>query len=106
MVSKRDEKLVLWPLYFDKNTPRPWRRVALDVASDKPTAEEVAKAAQALRLRPVIEKGVAHPSRWYERAGRVLVDIRGSKSVLLRQIAEKMIEKPAASAQPAAKKAK
>lgn len=90
MVSKRDGKLVLWPIYFDRNSPRPWRRVALDVAVEKPSAEDVAKAAQDLRLRPVLEKGVAHPSRWYDRGGRVLVDVRGSKSVLLRQIAEKM----------------
>lgn len=92
MVSKRDEKLVLWPLYFDRDTPRPWRRVPKELAVERPTAEDVAKAAQQLRLRPVLEKGRAHPSRWYERAGRVLVDVRGSKSVLVRQIAEKLKE--------------
>lgn len=95
MVSKRDAKLVLWPLYFDRGTPRPWRRVALDVAVERPSAEDVAKAAQALRLRPVLEKGVPHPSRWYDRAGRVLVEVRGSKSVLLRQIGEKLKEQGA-----------
>lgn len=92
MVSKRDEKLVLWPTYFDIKEPRPWRRVPKTLAVEDPTVEAIAKVALALRLRPVIEKGVAHPHRWYERSGRVLVDIRGSKSVLLQQIAEKLKE--------------
>ncbi len=88
MVSKRDEKLVLWPIYFDVDEPRPWRRVPKDLAIHGPTADAIAKAAAQLRLSPVLERGVAHPARWYEKSGRVLIDVRGSKSVLVQQIAE------------------
>jgi signal recognition particle subunit SRP19 len=102
MVSKRDGKLVLWPIYFDKDAPRAWRRVPLDLAIAEPTAEEVAKAAQTIRLKPILEKGVPHPSRWYARSGRVLVDVRGAKSVLLRQIGEELkIARAKAPAPPA-----
>ncbi|MHB8604924.1 MAG: signal recognition particle subunit SRP19/SEC65 family protein [Thermoplasmatota archaeon] len=90
MVSKRDGKLVLWPSYFDSREPRPWRRVARALAIHEPTAEEIAKAALALRLNPVLEKGVAHPKAWSKKTGRVLIDVRGSKTVLLVQIAERL----------------
>lgn len=88
MVSREDGKLVLWPIYFDADEPRPWRRVPKDVAVESPTAERIAAVAAQLRLKPVLEKDVPHPRRWWLREGRVLVDIRGSKSVLVRQIAE------------------
>lgn len=92
MVSKRDNKYVLYPAYFDLHQPRPLRRVPKELAVRGPSAEEVAKAALALKLAPVLEKGRAHPSRPWEKAGRVLVDVRGEKSVLLRQLAEKLRE--------------
>lgn len=90
MVSRDEGKVVLWPLYFDRSEPRPWRRVPKDLALDDPTAEAVANAAAKLRLRPILEKGVSHPKRWWKSEGRVLVDARGAKSTLLAQIAETM----------------
>lgn len=88
MVSKRDNKLVLWPVYFDVAQSRPKRKVPKNLAVHEPTAEAIANVAAKLRLNPVLERGAAHPSSWWKRDGRVLVDIRGSKPVLLRQIAE------------------
>jgi signal recognition particle subunit SEC65 len=90
MVSKRDEKYVVYPCYFDSHTPRPLRRVPKDLAVRGPSADEVAKAALALKLTPVLEKGRAHPYRPWEKSGRVLVDIRGEKGALLRQLAEQI----------------
>ena len=90
MVSRDEGKVVLWPLYFDRSEPRPWRRVPKDLALDDPTAEAVANAAAKLRLKPILEKGVCHPKRWWKSEGRVLVDARGAKSTLLAQIAETM----------------
>lgn len=87
MVSRDDGKLVLWPLYFDAAEPRPWRRVPKELAIDEPTAEAVANVAAKMHLRPVLEKGVSHPKRWWKNEGRVLIDARGAKSVLLQQIA-------------------
>ena len=90
MVARDEGKLVLWPLYFDAAEPRPWRRVAKEYAISDPTAEAIAKIAADLRLKPVLEKGVAHPKRWWKNEGRVLVDVRGAKSVLIQQIAERL----------------
>lgn len=90
MVSRDDGKLVLWPLYFDISEPRPWRRVPKTIAIEEPTAEAIARVAAELRLRPVLERGVGHPKRWWKQEGRVLVDVRGAKSVLITQIAERL----------------
>jgi signal recognition particle subunit SEC65 len=90
MVSRDDKKLVLWPVYFDISQPRPWRRVSKELAVEEPTAEAIAKIAAELRLKPVLEKGVAHPMRWWKEEGRVLIDAKGSKSALLQQIAARL----------------
>jgi signal recognition particle subunit SRP19 len=92
MVTKQDEKYVLYPAYFDSQRSRPLRRIPKALAVRNPSAEELAKAALALKLQPVLEKGRAHPSRPWEKAGRVLVDVRGEKSALLRQLSEKLRE--------------
>lgn len=97
MVSKDEGKIVLWPAYFDADAPRPWRRVAKGIAVPAPTADEVAKAALALRLRPILERDIPHP-RDHARAGRVLLDARGSKTIIVRQVGEKLKELRAASA--------
>ncbi len=92
MVSRTDEVYVLYPAYFDADEPRGTRRVPQDVAVDAPTADEIAKACAKLRLQPTLEPSKHHPSRWHEGEGRVLVPVRGSKAVLLRQIADKLNE--------------
>lgn len=93
MVTRDDGKMVLWPIYFDRAESRPWRRVPKDLSIENPTAEAIAQAAAELRLKPVLEKGIQHPMRWWRAEGRVLVDARGSKSVLVRQIAEMLVAK-------------
>lgn len=92
MVTRTDGKYVLYPAYFDGTQPRPLRRVPEDLAVPEPSADEVAKACAKLRLKPTLEKGKHHPSRWQQAEGRVLVPVRGSKAVLVRQIAEQLNE--------------
>jgi signal recognition particle subunit SEC65 len=106
MVSKRDEKYVVYPCYFDAQAPRSLRRVPKDLAIRGPSADEVAKAALALKLTPVLEKGRAHPSRPWEKNGRVLVDVRGEKGALVRQLAEKLREMRGQAPAPPARAAK
>jgi len=92
LVARDDGKFVLWPVYFDAKASRPWRRVARDIAVPDVRADEVARAAQALRMRVVLERDVTHPGRSREHGGRVLVDARGTKTVLVRQVGEKVKE--------------
>lgn len=92
MVSQQDGKYVLYPAYFDKKATRPLRRVPEEIAVPSPTAEQVAKACAKLRLKATLEKSKHHPARWDKGEGRVLIPVRGSKAVLVRQVGEALKE--------------
>ncbi|KYK32053.1 MAG: hypothetical protein AYK22_00400 [Thermoplasmatales archaeon SG8-52-3] len=91
MVSRGDEKYVVWPIYFDISVSRlAGRKVSKKNAVDKPNVENIAKAAKSLKLNPVIEKDCSHPSRNWRKEGRVLIDKKDLKGKLLRQIASRL----------------
>ena len=91
MVSRGEDKYVIWPIYFDKSVSRlNGRKVAKKHAVEKPSIEEISKAAKSLGLNPVLEKNCAHPSKHWKREGRVLVDKKDSKSKVLVQIANRL----------------
>jgi len=91
MVSKDEDKYVIWPIYFDKSASRlNGRKVAKKHAVEKPSVEDIAKAAKSLGLNPVLEKDCAHPSRNRKKEGRVLVDKKDLKSKLLVQISNRL----------------
>lgn len=91
MVSKRDEKLVLYPRFFDAaKTRAEGRRVSSDLAKSEPHAGDIAEAAKTLGLNPVLEKDAAHPIAWWEKNGRVLVDKKWKKEETLKRIAKRL----------------
>lgn len=91
MVSRGEDKYVIYPIYFDKSVSRlSGRRVSRKNAVDKPNLENISKAAKPLGLNPVLEKEVAYPSRNWKKEGRVLVDKKDSKSNILVQIAKRL----------------
>jgi len=91
MVSRGEDKYVIYPVYFDKNISRfAGRKVSKKHAVEKPNIEDISKAAKSLGLNPVLEKDIAHPSRHWKKEGRVLVDKKGSKSKILNQISNRM----------------
>jgi signal recognition particle subunit SRP19 len=91
MVSRGEEKYVVWPIYFDKSVSRiAGRKVSKKDAVEKPSAENIAKAAKSLGLNPILEKEAKHPSKNWKKEGRILIDKKDSKSKLLRQISKRM----------------
>lgn len=91
MVSRDDQRLVLWPRYFDRSSSRlHGRRLPLKNAVDTPTAEAIAKAAKSLGLNPVLEKTSSYPKLPWKQEGRVLVDKKKSKTELIRLIASRL----------------
>ncbi len=88
MVGKKDGKYVIWPAYFDRNLSRDeGRKVPLKLAVENPSVEKIAKAAVALRLNPVIEEDARYPSKHWENKGRVLVNKKKKKNIVLKEIA-------------------
>ena len=89
MVSKDENKLILWPLYFDKNLSRSkGRKISKKFAIEKPEIKKIAKAAKTLGLSPIIEKDATHPSRSWKKEGRIIIDNKNTKSKIITQIAK------------------
>ena len=91
MVSRGEDKYVIYPIYFDKSVSRiNGRKVAKKHSVDKPTIENISKAAKSLGLNPVLEKDSSHSSRHWKKEGRILVDKKSTKSKLLVQISKRI----------------
>ena len=91
MVSRGEDKYVIWPIYFDKSLSRlNGRKVSKKHAVDKPTIDDILKAAKSLKLNPVVEKNSSHPSNHWKKQGRILVDKKDTKSNILKQIANRL----------------
>ena len=88
---RKKGKLVFWPAYFDSEYS--WtegRRVPKKLALRGVKADEVLKAAEDLDLSPLLEPGAAHPKRPWLRMGLVLVEKTGTKSELLKEMAQRI----------------
>ncbi len=91
MGYRSDDKYTLYPLYFDKSLSRnAGRRLPLNCCIEKPTIEQIAKAAQSLGIHPTLQKLSSHPSLHWKHDGRLLVDKKGSKQKILLQISQRM----------------
>ena len=81
------DKYILWPIYFDRRRSRgDGRRVAKEIAVPNASIEEIFKAAKKMGLNPQKEDN-SHPSRWWKREGRVVVDKVDKKTKILRELA-------------------
>ena len=81
-------KLVIWPAYIDQTKSRSSGRIiSRKNAIKEPHLNEIKEAAKQLGLNPEVEPEKAYPKSWWEVSGRVLVDDKGPKSVIAKQIA-------------------
>ena len=91
MVSRDEDKYVIWPICFDKSVSRlEGRKVSKKHSVEKPSVEAISKAAKSLGLNPVLEKNCSYPSRNSKKEGRVLIDKKEPKSRLLWKIANRL----------------
>jgi signal recognition particle subunit SRP19 len=91
MVSRDDKKYVIYPIYFDRSISRlKGRKVSQKHAVEKPSLENIAKAAKSLGLNPILEKNATHSSTPWKREGRILIGKKGPKSKLLLQLSNRL----------------
>lgn len=87
MMMKDKGKLVIWPAYIDQTKSRSSGRIiSRKNAIKEPHLNEIKEAAKQLGLNPEVEPEKAYPKSWWEVSGRVLVDDKGPKSVIAKQI--------------------
>jgi signal recognition particle subunit SRP19 len=91
-LRKRD-KFVLWPLYFDSTKTRlEGRRVPKSLAVPTPKLGEVQKAVERVGLQPEVVTDAGHPSFPSQKTGLIVVPKRGSKTQILRRVAEELFK--------------
>lgn len=85
------DKYVIWPAYIDKGNSRSGGRIIpRKISVTSPELNEIVKAAKELGLNPKVERDKAYPKSWWKVSGRVLVDKKGIKSGIVREIARKI----------------
>ena len=88
---RKSAELILWPSYFDvAKSRKAGRRIGRKLAVERPTVEELAKAAQASGIPFKIDKSAAYPSAWWEKSGRLIVSKTMSKGRLIVSIAKNL----------------
>lgn len=84
-------KLRIWPAYFDiKYSRGDGRRVPRNLAIRDPKIEDIEKAAVKLGLKPVLQPGKSYSKYPWMKSGVLLVDKKGSKTDVIKMIAEKL----------------
>jgi signal recognition particle subunit SRP19 len=84
-------KAVIWPANIDAQKSRAaGRKIPLKHAVPSPTLDEIKDAAAALGLNPETEKEKAYPREWWKKGGVVIVDKKGPKTPILKEIAGKI----------------
>jgi len=87
------DKYVIWPAYINRANSRNSGRIIPKKRSlVSPDLKEIEQAAIELGLNPVVEKDKKYPKSWWEASGRVLVDKKGVKSEIVRQIARRITQ--------------
>ncbi|TAN43403.1 MAG: signal recognition particle protein Srp19, partial [Candidatus Methanoperedens sp.] len=93
IMLKDKTKLVIWPVYLDATKSRGEGRIlSAKVSVKSPVLREIEKAARELNLNPLVETDKSYPKSWWQTGGRVLVDKKGPKSLITKQIALKINE--------------
>ena len=90
---RKQEKIILWPTYFDSARTRgEGRRVPKNLAVPYPKISEVKDAADKLNLNCELTADVAFPKAPWLKSGMVLVDKKKSKEETIKDIAKQVLK--------------
>jgi len=90
---RKSDKIVLWPIYFDSTKTRlEGRRVPKSHAVPTPKSKELQKAVEQIGLQPEVVEDAGHPSNPWQKTGLIMVPKRGSKTQILRKVAEELFK--------------
>jgi signal recognition particle subunit SRP19 len=90
---RKQNKIVLWPVYFDSNKTRmEGRRVPKKLATPSPNLDEIQKAVKRMGLQPEIISDAIHPSSPRQKTGLLIIPKKDSKVETLRKIAKELLD--------------
>jgi len=88
---RKQDKVIIWPVYFDQSkTRKNGRRVAKSLAVQHPKIAEVTMAVEKLGLKHEVAPEVGYPKTPWVKTGRILVEKKGSKEQVIRKIASQL----------------
>jgi len=89
---RKQDKILLWPTYFDSNKTRlQGRRVPKSLATASPKLEEIQNAAKSIGLQPEAVLDVKYPKNSWQKTGYISIPKKGSKTQIIRKIAIKLV---------------
>lgn len=89
--GRDSDNVILWPRYFDAKESRiTGRRVPRKMAVKSPKVEEILEIAREAGYKIYVEPDKAHPSEWGSRGGRLVVEKRKPKTLIIRDIAARL----------------
>jgi signal recognition particle subunit SRP19 len=90
---RQQEKLIIWPVYFDSTKTRSeGRRVPKNLAVPSPRIVEVKDAAEKLGLPHELVADVSYSKMPWFKAGMVLINRKGSKNQVILSIAKQVLK--------------
>jgi signal recognition particle subunit SRP19 len=88
---RKQNKIFLWPIYFDENTSRNGgRRVSKKLAVSAPKMDELQRAAKRLGMQPQLVSDAAHPSSPWLKTGLIILPKTDSKDKIVKKVAEEL----------------
>ncbi len=95
MALKKRNTWVIYPEYFDKDKTRnEGRRVPKKYSISSPELNEISKLLKEFDIPNMKEDHKAHPSTWYEKNGRIIINKQDmTKQKFLKQLGKKLRER-------------
>ena len=88
---RKQNKIIVWPIYFDSNKTRnQGRRIPKNLSISSPKLVELQSATKKLGMLPEIVYDATHPSCPWRKTGLIILPKTESKSRMLNKIAKKL----------------
>ena len=96
---RKQDKIIIWPLYFDSTKTRNCgRRVSKVMAIPSPKILEIRDVAEKLHLEYEVTMEAAHPKTPWLKTGMLLAKKNEAKEQMIKKIAKELINTRSVSA--------
>jgi signal recognition particle subunit SRP19 len=90
---RKQEKIIIWPAYFDQaKTRKNGRRVPKNLAVQSPKILEIQEAVRKLGLDFELVPDKGYPKAPWAKTGMLLIEKKGSKEQVINRIARQLVK--------------
>jgi signal recognition particle subunit SRP19 len=89
---RKQDKIVVWPIYFDSNkTRKDGRKIPKGLAIPSPKILELKKAVETLGLEYDVVMDAGYPKTPWLKTGMILIRKREEKNKIIKKIAKQLV---------------